>query len=139
MKRSILGLLAPALLAVSVPSARAQWVPDGNPVCTAAAAQQNVASTTDRNGGSIMVWQDLRSDANGDIYTRRIDAYGAGQWGTNGMPICTASGIQQFAQVSQDAFGIVYWLWEDQRAGNKDVYYAVGDLNGNVYTPANGR
>jgi hypothetical protein len=81
---------------------------------------------------------------NSDIYAQRRDASGNLLWGTgtNGVPVCTASGNQVFADktfgaVASDGSGGCYVTWRDLRGGGMlhDVYvqHLVG-TDGSVAT-----
>jgi hypothetical protein len=140
MKPLILFVLALSLFALLPAPARAQWAADGNPVCTATAVQQKVSMAADGQGGAVMVWEDYRNGSPGDIYARRIDKLGATSWGaaTNGLPLCTATGMQRSPRVAADGYGSLYYVWQDQRGGDWDLYTAITDLNGNVFTDPDG-
>lgn len=114
-----------------------QWMADGVPVCTAADRQERVMSISDGVGGAIVVWQDMRS-GNNDIYAQRFDATGAALWTANGVPVCTATGTQDYpALVPDDAGGAIVG-WRDQRDGTYDVYAQRIDGSGSALWAANG-
>ena len=69
------------------------WATDGVAICNESHEQNNVAIASDGAGGAILAWTDLRNDQ-GNIYAQRIDAAGNVQWAANGIPVCTAGGIQ---------------------------------------------
>src|SRR5437867_1549857 len=66
--------LALSLLATSLPvAARAQWVHDGAPICTATLDQRFPVAVGDGAGGVIVAWQDDRTGANQwKVYAQRL-------------------------------------------------------------------
>lgn len=123
-------------LLIATPST-AQWAVDGNPVCTATGAQDHVRATSNGLGGAALVWQDNRG-ASTDIYARQIAFLGPAEWTSNGVPLCTATGGQLYPQVVHDGFGYLLYTWEDYRSGTADLYAAITDRLGNVFTPPDG-
>jgi flagellar hook capping protein FlgD len=99
------------------------WSAGGVRVCDNAAPQRN-AVLTPAFGGVLVVWEDFRADAEGDLYAMLMTSAGqrAAGWPTAGNPLCTASGRQQPA----DALG-EYVVWEDGRA------VVEGDPNIDLY------
>ena len=125
-----LGLLLPT-------AASAQWALNGNPVCTATGAQDGIDIAGNGLGGAVMVWQDGRV-AFGDIYARQVEQFGAVEWTSNGIPLCTAANGQLDPSVVHDGFGYLLYTWEDYRNGNADIYGAITDRLGNIFTPGDG-
>jgi len=98
-----------------------KWSVDGVAICTAANYQQYPQIVSDGAGGAIITWYDYRSGDN-DIYARGVDALGVVKWSPNGVPMCTATGDQQYPQiVSNGASGAIV-TWEDYRGGGSDIY-----------------
>lgn len=131
----------PALLLVvlaSTPSpARADWIPNGNPVCTNGAQQSSPVIAPDDAGGAYVVWLDGRNSPPvghpwgqvTDVYVQRMTASGepAPGWPINGVPLCTAAGYQGTVgpiALTPDGFGGVIACWSDSRAnpGSGDLY-----------------
>ena len=106
-----------------------QWGTNGKPVCTAPDMQYSIQVVSDGSGGAFVVWNDRRSDSNNDIYAQHLDASGNRKWGTNGVAICTASGVQVYPQIISDGSGGAFVVWVDERDGN-DVYAQHVDANG---------
>ena len=52
------------------------WLGDGIPLCTAANAQEFPTIASDGAGGAFVVWQDMRSGTNEDIYADRVNPNG---------------------------------------------------------------
>jgi hypothetical protein len=81
-------------------------------------------------GGSyLVVWQDFRSDAAGDVYGARVTP--AGVAGAV-LPISTAPARQAAPSVAFDGARFLV-LWDDQRASNtSDIYAAFVTSNGTL-------
>lgn len=109
-------LLAFLILPASV--ATAQWHSDSTtntPVCTATNLQSNPRICSDGANGAIIVWEDLRSGSNSDIYAQRLDADGKPMWTANGVAVCTYAGDQKVPLIASDGSGGAYVVWEDSR------------------------
>jgi hypothetical protein len=103
-----------------------QWTTNGITVCAADSDQINPTIISDGNNGAIISWQDKRS-GNFDIYTQRINASGALQWGpTTGAPVCVTVFDQTSMVMVSDGSGGALLTWEDYRSnagpGLADVY-----------------
>src|SRR6185295_14104037 len=70
----------------------ALWGASGIAICVAANLQQLPQIVSDDQGGAIVVWQDDRSDPNGDIYAQRVNSSGAPLWFPGGVPLITGPG-----------------------------------------------
>jgi len=91
----------------------AQWTAGGVPICTAIREQREVQIMADGTGGAILVWRDIRTGLEYDIYAQRVDASGNALWGTNGRLVYSAPGFRQNASVFPDGQGGAIVLWED--------------------------
>lgn len=103
------------------------WAAAGVPLCQASGPQHDETLIPDGAGGAIVVWWDRRDDAAsviGDIYAQRVSASGAVQWTSDGVPICVATGSQQYPVIAADATGGAIITWVDGRNGgtNRDIY-----------------
>jgi hypothetical protein len=133
---------AVALLAV-VPSSglASNWPHDPNttlPICLAAGSQYRTQIATDDQGGAILVWCDDRS-GDSDIYAARVDAYGNIVWGEDGLPLCTAEGVQAEPVVVADGAGGAIIAWSDERTiGNWNIYAQRVDETGATVWGTNG-
>jgi len=118
-----------ALVLASWPGrAAAAWPNDpatNVPVCTYSAVQEYPAAVSDGDGGAIIAWRDYR-DINGptldNIYAQRVSARGVPLWGTDGVPVCTATGSQMNVRAVSDGAGGAFIVWQDLRAGHFDIY-----------------
>jgi hypothetical protein len=115
------------------------WAANGAAICNESHEQNNVAIASDGAGGAIMAWTDLRDDQ-GNIYAQRVDAAGNVQWAANGIPVCSAGGIQDWSVIISDGNGGAIITWEDQRqsALNTDIYAQRINASGVPQWTANG-
>lgn len=96
----------------------------GIAICVAASTQSAPRIATDGNGGAFITWYDQRS-GEADIYANRLLASGL-PWGSDGIPIGTATLNQYFPTLAADGRGAAIVAWGDGRAGNTsaavDIY-----------------
>lgn len=96
------------------------WTTDGNPVCIATGNQTVPIMISDRNNGVYITWGDFRAGStNGDIYAQRIGLDGSPVWTTNGVPVNTNIGSQQFQQILAVNDGAIF-TWTDPRVSTSD-------------------
>jgi hypothetical protein len=108
-----------------------QWTADGIPVCKVSGTQQFPKIVADGVGGAIVVWQDLRGpDQN--IYAQRLNGNGSIVWTAGGVPVCLASGTQEFPQIVADGLGGALIAWVDRRGADADIYAQHLDASGNA-------
>jgi hypothetical protein len=115
------------------------WPADGVAICTEASNQYMVELVSDGAGGAILTWYDSRS-AEGDIYAQRIDAGGSTQWTADGIPVCSAAGMQYEPRIASDGNGGVIITWMDDRlgVGGGGLYAQRVDPSGNTLWQENG-
>jgi len=106
------------------------WTLDGNAICTATGNQSYPTIVSDDAGGAIIAWSDFR--ATGDIYAQRVSPDGVPLWAANGVPICTATGVQTLPAMIADGFGGAIITYQDSRSGLQDIY--VQRINGSGVT-----
>jgi hypothetical protein len=132
----VVPLVVLCALIIALPSARAYWIADGVPLCTATGHQQHPRITPDGAGGAIVTWYDDRSGSS-DIYAQRISASGSALWTADGVAICTATGNQSTPMIVSDGAGGAIITWYDQRSDN-DIYAQHVDAAGTVLWTVNG-
>jgi hypothetical protein len=91
--------------------------------------------------GAVFVWEDQRSGFNTDLYAQKVNSDGLIQWGTNGMPVCTASEDQLNPDMAVDAFNNVSIVWTDTRADTAtswNIYMQKIAADGQILFPLNG-
>jgi hypothetical protein len=98
----------------------ALWTPDGVIVCSSLIPQAQ-SMVSDGNGGLVVAWEDYRTST-ADIYAQRVDASGATQWLTNGVPLCTAASDQLSLRMCSDGTGGAIVAWTDMRSGVAGVF-----------------
>jgi len=101
------------------------WALDGVPICTAPGHQNIAALAPDGQDGFLVAWQDLRSappynefdEYSTDIYASRVTGSGSvvPGWSADGMPVCTAPGLQQQQTMVSDGAGGAIVVWSDYR------------------------
>ncbi len=101
----------------------AGWPAGGFAVAAVSGVQTAPVVSGDGTGGVFVVWQDRRS-GNDDIYAQHVTAAGAlaSGWIANGLVVCNASGDQRAPSLDIDGSNGFVVAWQDQRAGNWDVY-----------------
>ncbi len=117
------------------------WGSAGVRVCGAAHSQAGAILASDGSGGVIVAWFDQRNGGNyyfGDLYAQRVNAAGVVQWTTDGVPICTAVGMQLGQKIVADGLGGAIIAWQDERYG-VDIYAQRVNSAGIVLWPADGR
>lgn len=77
---------------------------------------------SDQNGGLIVVWQIYENFINDQLYAQRISPEGNKMWNDEGVPICTADGIQKNATIVSDRNGGAIVVWRDERDIYSDIY-----------------
>lgn len=118
------------ILMLIASSLHAEWILNGNALCTAPKDQLAGWPVSDGSGGAIVVWQDNRN-GDWDIYAQRIDAAGAVLWTYNGVPVCTAPDDQEHVVYATDGAGGTIAAWLDYRNGaDYNVYAQRVDSNG---------
>lgn len=119
----LLAVLAAFAIAVSASPAHAGWgrTPVGTPVVTAFGDQHRPLALSDGDGGAFLVFADLRSGGY-DVYAQRVNRAGNRVWGADGVPVCTATGLQDMPKLVSDGAGGIVVTWEDHRGSAYDVY-----------------
>lgn len=120
-----------------VSSGNVYWTVNGEAVCTENNDQGTPYICSDGGGGAIITWLDARSGLyDYDIYTQRMDSNGLPKWTPNGVPLCTASGSQQFPQICSDGVGGAIITWTDQRILFDDIYaQRINPIGTIMWTP----
>jgi len=119
----------------------AGWPAGGLPACDATGTQNQPRLVSDGSGGAFVLWSDRRTAPDGDPFIQHLNSDGtpASGWPTNGIAVCTASGIEQLTldAVVGDGAGGAIVVWSDARdsvATARDVYAQRFDSNGSVHT-----
>jgi hypothetical protein len=107
-----------------------QWDSIGVAICTAPNTQCGARLVSDAAGGAIVVWEDLRDGAGSRIYAQRVSAEGHVRWTPNGVPVRAAGGGQFTADLVADGEGGAIVVWQEARAGARDIYAQRLDASG---------
>lgn len=99
------------------PAARAEWVVDGIPVCTASGSQVDKGIVSNGSGGAIVFWIDGR-DLQRDLYAQQVAADGtiAPGWPLNGIKFGTGISDVRYLPGIPDGFGGAIIAWTDDRS-----------------------
>jgi len=139
--RLLATLASLAIVSASAAPAHATWgrTPVGAPLCTVFGDQHRPCAIPDGAGGAFMVFVDLRNGGSYDLYAQRVDLAGTPLWGGPGVPVCTATGLQELPQLVSDGAGGLIVAWEDSRlSGNFDIYAQRLNASGVALWTANG-
>lgn len=121
----------------------AQWDPNpsnSTPIAIAPKSQDNCHVVSDTKGGALISWDDNRNSLtnSSDIYAQRMRKTGIEKWTSNGLAICTNTATQKSSAITNDSDGSAIITWEDNRAGNYDIYAQKIDSSGNIVWALNG-
>ena len=109
-----------------------KWGAGGIAVCNASGTQIGAVCISDGEGGAIFFWSDSRVQNALDIYAQRIDSMGNAQWMTDGIPICTANGVQKELCITADGNNAIL-VWQDYRSGEYDIYAQKVSSQGTIF------
>jgi hypothetical protein len=95
-------------------AARADWSPNGVPVCTAAGDQQSIAIASDGAGGAFVAWTDFRTGT-GKIYLQHLASTGSvvSPWPADGMRVSNTLPVtsEDLPRIVSDDSGGVMVAW----------------------------
>jgi len=116
-----------------------EWTTNGVAVCTATKYKYGPMIVSDGYEGAIITWFDSRNGTDYDIYAQRINSSGTVQWTTNGVPIDTTTGNQDYPTLTSDGSGGAIITWYDHRSGTSyDIYAQHVNSAGVVQWTTNG-
>ncbi len=116
------------------------WGSIGVPVCSATGTQYDISAAADGNGGVVIAWADKRTGV-ADVYAQHLDASGAAQWTTDGVPVCTATEQQDHVRLLSRGGGAALIVWQDRRndpGATYDIYIQYVDPTGTPQWTADG-
>ncbi len=103
-----------------------RWKPNGIPLCIAGGYQDKPFLARCEESEFFVAWLDFREDygdeSNDTIYGQKINLEGKTLWTENGIPLCTASGVQQPPYVVESESGKLSVVWSDARSDIGDIY-----------------
>ncbi len=81
---------------------------------------------------TVIVWQEKNSSGDWDIYAQKYDSDGNKIWSQDLKVNTNTDASDQYdPSVAVDKYGNLYFVWTDERNGNKDIYAQKYDSNGN--------
>lgn len=98
---------------------------------------QSPVAAPDSSGGVITAWVDQRG-IDADIYAQRVDATGRILWQKGGIPVCTASGLQDLPQIVSDGQGGVFISWWNYDGDPPTIVAQRINQDGKILWPENG-
>jgi len=98
------------------------WTADGVAICSAGNSQELPAIVADGAGGTVITWQDRRSNYY-DIYAQRVNALGTPIWTSEGVTVCGVSYDQTYPRIVPDDLGGAIIAWQDYRSFSNDDQY----------------
>lgn len=103
-----------------------RWKTNGIPLCVAGGYQDKPFLTRCGENEFVVAWLDFREDYGGEsndaIYGQKINLEGKALWTENGIPLCTADGVQQPPYVIESKSGQLSVVWSDARSDIGDIY-----------------
>ncbi len=112
-------------------SGKIAWERSGVALCNAPGHESFPVITGNGAEGAIVAWVDTRN-GNNDVFAQQVDGNGTVQWLTNGIPVCTVSGNQNYPVIVSDGAGGAILAWWDMRSGDFNIYAQRIDLTGNA-------
>src|SRR3972149_3143953 len=112
-------------------SGNTAWERSGVALCNAPGHESFPVITGNGAEGAIVAWVDTRN-GNNDVFAQQVDGNGTVQWLTNGIPVCTVSGNQNYPVIVSDGSGGAILTWWDMRSGDFNIYAQRIDLTGNA-------
>lgn len=113
------------------------WERGGVAVCSALGHESFQVVIGNGAEGAIVAWVDTRN-GNNDVFAQQVDGNGVVQWLDNGIPVCIASGNQNYPMITGDGAGGVILAWWDMRSGEFNISAQRIDLAGNALWERNG-
>ncbi|MBN1127962.1 MAG: hypothetical protein JXA71_03190, partial [Chitinispirillaceae bacterium] len=114
-------------------SGTALFTANGVAVTSASGDQTNPQMVDDGAGGAIILWQDLRSTIDYNIFAQRIGATGAALWAKDGLVMNNnRSGDQRNPVMVTDGNGGAIIVWEDKHGTDYDIYGQRVNSSGGV-------
>ena len=111
------------------------WPVNGIKVATFAGDAWVASIVSDDAHGAIVSWW---TSGGTDTYAQHMDALGALQWGTTGVPVCLTTATTSGAALVTDGFGGCIAAWQDYRSGAPGVYVQHVAADGAAQWTANG-
>lgn len=114
------------------------WNSNGVNICNANSYQNSPRIISDNNGGSILTWQDNRTNPLGTIYAQRLSALGNPLWANNGVALSTSINGQSMPYIVSDKHKGAIVTWMEYVGSNSNIYVQRIDSNGVIKWNSNG-
>ena len=116
------------------------WGSGGATVCSAAGDQYAVQLVADDAGGAILVWNDERTGLSTDIYSLRIDGWGASQWPMYPLGLAVSGGLDDAGppDLVADGAGGAVVAWHGGQPDHEDIFAQRFDDGGAILWSFNG-
>ncbi|MBS7787990.1 T9SS type A sorting domain-containing protein [Flavobacterium sp. CYK-55] len=115
-----------------------QWAENGIPVCSSIGDVYAVQSVVDSQNNLLVLWEDERNGTEGDVYLQKINPQGNIQWPVDGIGVATGSSGQLIPRIVHSMQNGFLVAWEDDRAGNGDIYIQRVNSDGSFAWQNNG-
>ncbi len=113
------------------------WQRDGLEAARTAGQHVQFAVMPDGSGGFIVAWQEAAGSDDGEIFAQRLNGDGVRLWGEGGKEIYRGNREQTVPLVIADGAGGAIVLWQDERAGNWDIFAQRVNAGGDkLWNPA---
>ena len=110
-----------------------KWGYQGIYICDADEDQKISRVVVNAGGDAFFVWQDKRTDTNGDIYAQRVDSSGIIKWDNNGIVVCNNPNTQDIPLFINDNNSGIIAAWYGQNTeGDWGTYMQRIDKDGNM-------
>lgn len=106
------------------------WDSGGIPICREIGMQNNVSISADTMNNIFVVWEDYRSDQDGDIFIQKLNLFGKNIWKNNGIVVSNLKGMESSPQVTIDNAGGCYVSWVEKILHINKLYIQRLDENG---------
>ncbi|MFC1767332.1 hypothetical protein ACFLZ2_02110 [Candidatus Margulisiibacteriota bacterium] len=98
------------------------WNVSGIPVSTAKSTQYSPQLIVNKDGSSIIVWEDYRNGKNYNIYATQLNTLGKYLWDDQGIRVSKSIDGARDPQIVSDGENGAIVVWTDFRFGNYDIY-----------------
>lgn len=120
------------------PTGQKLWGENGLVVDNKPDRQEDPMIITASDGNVIIAYIDFSIDPDGDILAQKITPAGEKLWGTEGIIVCNANGIQISINMVPDNQGGAYIAWSDKRVSTEQIYVQHVNSAGAVSWTTNG-
>lgn len=106
------------------------WNNEGIPIADVNGKQAEISSDSDEQGNIFITWRDYRTDADGNIFSQKLNLFGETLWKKDGLPVIQLSGAQYKPKAVSDRNGGVFIGWVDKSNSSGQLYIQKIDKSG---------